>query len=122
MKSSDQFAAYAVEMLSAVGRVTARRMFGGYGVYCDGAMFALVADDVLYLKVDDGNRGEFERAGAAPFIYDAKGKRTAMSYFRAPDEALESRDLAAPWARSAYAAALRARSAKRAGARPGRRR
>jgi DNA transformation protein len=95
-------------------------MFGGYGVYCDGTMFALVADDVLYLKVDEENRGEFERAGAAPFIYDAKGKRTAMPYFRAPDEALESRDLAAPWARSAYAAALRARSAKRAGARPGR--
>jgi hypothetical protein len=62
MKSSDQFAAYAVEILSAVGRVAARRMFGGYGVYCDGTMFALVADDVLYLKVDDGNRGEFERA------------------------------------------------------------
>ncbi|HSD40882.1 MAG TPA: TfoX/Sxy family protein [Burkholderiales bacterium] len=117
MKTSDEFAAHAIELLSSAGRVTARRMFGGYGIYCDGTMFALIADDVLYLKVDDGNRGELERAGAAPFFYEAKGRRTVMSYFRAPDEALESRELAAPWARSAYAAALRARSAKRAPAR-----
>jgi DNA transformation protein len=114
MKTSAEFAAYAVELLATVGRVAARRMFGGYGLYCDGTMFALIADDVLYLKADDGNRGAFERAGATPFVYEANGKRTVMSYFRAPDEALESREVAAPWARSAYAAALRARGAKAA--------
>jgi DNA transformation protein len=108
MKSANEFAAYAVELLSTVGWVTARRMFGGYGLYCDGTMFALIADDVLYLKADDENRGEFERAGATPFVYEANGKRTVMSYFRAPAEALESREVAAPWARTAYAAALRA--------------
>jgi DNA transformation protein len=86
MKSSREFAAYAVEMLSTIGRVTARRMFGGYGLYCDGTMFALIADDVLYLKADDGNRGELERAGATPFVYVARGERAKMSYFRAPDE------------------------------------
>jgi DNA transformation protein len=36
-----------------------------------------------------------------------------MAYWRAPDEAMESRELAAPWARAALAAALRARAAKR---------
>jgi DNA transformation protein and related proteins len=112
MKTSNEFAAHAAELLSMVGRVTARRMFGGYGLYCDGTMFALIADDVLYLKGDDANRGEFERAGATPFVYEAKGRRTVMSYLSAPDQALESRELAAPWARSAYAAALRARAAK----------
>lgn len=117
MKSSREFAAYVVEMLSTIGRVTARRMFGGYGLYCDGTMFALIADDVLYLKADDGNRGELERAGATPFVYVARGKRATMSYFRAPDELLESRELAGPWARGAYSAALRARSAKGADAR-----
>jgi DNA transformation protein len=121
MKSTNEFADHAVELLSTVGRVAARRMFGGYGLYCDGTMFALIADDVLYLKVDDANRGELERAGATPFTYEVKGKRTVMSYWRAPDEALESRAGAAPWARSAYAAALRSRSAKRARARLSRR-
>jgi DNA transformation protein len=87
-------------------------MFGGYGLYCDGTMFALIADDVLYLKVDETNRSELERAGATPFVYAAKGRRTVMSYLSAPEQVLESRELAAPWARSAYAAALRARAAK----------
>src|SRR3990172_1421392 len=113
MKSTSDFAAYAVELLGAVGRVAARRMFGGYGLYCDGVMFALIADDVLYLKADDASRPEFERAGSEPFVYDARGRRTTMAYRRAPDEAMESRELAAPWARTALAAALRARSVKR---------
>lgn len=113
MKSRSDFADYAVELLGTVGHVAARRMFGGYGLYCDGVMFALIADDVLYLKADDASRPEFERAGSEPFVYDARGRRTTMAYWRAPDEAMESRELAAPWARSAYAAALRARSSKR---------
>jgi DNA transformation protein len=112
MKSTGEFAAYAVELLGTVGRVAARRMFGGYGVYCDGVMFALIADDVLYLKADAESRAAFERAGSEPFVYAARGRRTTMAYWRAPDEAMESRELAAPWARTALAAALRARAAR----------
>jgi DNA transformation protein len=113
MKSTSGFAAYAVELLGTAGRVAARRMFGGYGVYCDGVMFALIADDVLYLKADGESRAEFERAGSEPFVYEARGRRTTLAYWRAPDEAMESRAAAAPWARAALAAALRARTAKR---------
>ena len=113
MKSTSNFAEYAVDLLGAVGRVVPRRMFGGYGLYCDGVMFALIADDVLYLKADEANRPELERAGSEPFTYEAKGRRTIMAYWRAPDDAIESREVAAPWARSALAAALRARAAKR---------
>jgi DNA transformation protein len=112
MKTSGEFATHATELLSSVGCVVARRMFGGHGLYCEGTMFALIADDVLYLKVDEGNRAEFERAGATPFVYEARGKRAVMSYFRAPDGVLESTELARPWARSAYAAALRGRASK----------
>jgi len=53
MTATADFADYAVELLGAAGRVAARRMFGGYGLYCDGVMFALIADDVPY---DDGAR------------------------------------------------------------------
>jgi DNA transformation protein len=113
MTASANFATYAVELLGAAGRVAARRMFGGYGLYCDGVMFALIADDVLYLKTDDVNRPEFERVGSAPFTYEAKGRRTILVYWRAPDEAMESRELMAQWARGALAAALRAKAATR---------
>ncbi|MGH8679937.1 MAG: TfoX/Sxy family protein [Burkholderiales bacterium] len=113
MKSTRDFADYAVELLGTVGHVAARRMFGGYGLYCDGVMFALIADDVLYFKADDATRPAFERANSEPFVYAARGRRTTMAYWRAPDEAMESREVAAPWARIALAAALRARYAKR---------
>ena len=119
MQPVNEFALHAAELLSAVGNVVPRRMFGGHGLYCDAVMFALIAEDVLYLKVDDGNRAAFERAGCAPFVYGSAAKRTVMSYYRAPDEVLESRDLATPWARSAFAAALRARAAKRPARQPG---
>jgi DNA transformation protein len=112
MTATDDFAAFAVELLGAAGRVAARRMFGGYGLYCDGVMFALIADDVLYLKADDVNRPALARAGSAPFTYEAKGRRTIMAYWRAPDEAMETRELMTPWARGALAAALRARAAR----------
>ena len=42
-------------------------MFGGVGIYAKEAFFALVDDDVLYLKVDDSNRGDFEARGMSPF-------------------------------------------------------
>jgi DNA transformation protein len=75
-------------------------------------MFALIADDVLYLKADERSRPALERAGSAPFTYEAKGRRTILAYWRAPDEAMESRELMAPWARSALDAALRAKAAR----------
>ncbi|MGH8698178.1 MAG: TfoX/Sxy family protein, partial [Burkholderiales bacterium] len=87
MKSTRDFADYAVELLGTVGHVAARRMFGGYGLYCDGVMFALIADDVLYFKADDATRPAFERANSEPFVYAARGRRTTMAYWRAPDEA-----------------------------------
>jgi DNA transformation protein and related proteins len=87
-------------------------MFGGHGVYLDGLMFAIVSGDTLYLKADQMNRIEFEQAGCEIFAYARKGKRATLNFFRAPEEAMESPELMLPWARSAYAAALRA-NAKR---------
>lgn len=111
MKTTQGFADFAIELLGAAGHVVARRMFGGYGLYCDGVFFALIADDVLYLKADHVNRPELERAGSEPFVYEAKGRRATMAYWRAPDAAMESRAAMAPWARGALAAALRAKAA-----------
>jgi TfoX/Sxy family transcriptional regulator of competence genes len=67
MAVSDEFIDYVIDQLLAWGEVSARKMFGGAGLYCDGRMFGLIADDVAYLKVDDSNREDFVKAGAAPF-------------------------------------------------------
>jgi DNA transformation protein len=108
MTRKEEFAEYVVELLSSSGPVNAKRMFGGHGIYRDGRMFALIANDILYLKCDDQTRPRFEAAGSEPFMYEAKGRtRMATSYWRMPDEAMESPALAGPWAKLGYEAALR---------------
>ena len=62
-----EFAITLVELLAALGAVTAKRMFGGFGLYLDGLMFALIADDVLYVKADAANRAAFEARAMPPF-------------------------------------------------------
>ena len=110
---ANEFVTHVVDMLEPLGPVSARRMFGGYGIYLDRSMFALVADDTLYLKVDDESRGEFEAAGLDPFRYTKKGKSYQMSYHAAPEDALEDAELLRDWARKAVDAAMRAARGER---------
>lgn len=84
-------------------------MFGGYGIYRQGLMFALVSDDVLYLKVDDRNRPAYEEAGTGPFTYDGKGRTVTLPYWEAPSGLFDDADAMIEWAKGAFAAALRAR-------------
>lgn len=97
------------EIFRDFGAVTARAMFGGYGVYHQGLMFALVADEVIYLKVDADIEATFRERGLQPFTYEKKGKAMQMSYWQAPDEIYDDPEEAVLWARRSYEAALRAR-------------
>jgi len=108
-----EYIEYLQEVFEPFGPVRARRMFGGYGLYHDGLMFALVVDDVLYLKADHHSRGAFEQAGLPPFEYPRNGQLVKMSYYQAPEELLEDPDQTVVWARRAFEAALRARSGNR---------
>lgn len=115
-KAPTPFVAMCVEVMGeALGRVAARSMFGGWGIYREGRMFGLIADDTLYLKADDKNRAMFEAEGLGPFVYDGKGKPVSMSYYEVPPEALDDPSAMRPWAVSAYDAALRAPAPKKKG-------
>ncbi len=115
MAMRSEYVEHVLETMRAFGPVEAKAMFGGWGLYHHGAFLALVAQDVLYLKVDDGNRAAFEAQGLEPFEFVSKGgKATSMSYRRAPDEALESPAEMARWARLGFEAALRAAARKAA--------
>ncbi len=122
MPQSREFVDFLVEQMLDFGAVSARSMFGGAGLYRDGLMFGLVADDVLYLKADEESRGAFEAEGLPPFTYETgDGRRTVMSYWRAPEACLEDGDVMAEWCRTAFGAALRA-AARKPGARKTRKR
>jgi len=109
--------AYVDFVLDALGdwhKVTSRRMFGGYGLYCQGLMFALIIDETLYFKADNSNRAAFEQAGCAPFVYLVKGKPVALSYWQVPPDLFDDSDQLGQWAQKAYQVALRAQELKRA--------
>ena len=110
---SEPFTDLCVELLSPLGPVRTRAMFGGRGFYVDGLFMALIADGQFFLKADDTTRERFVAAGCRPFAFQTKdGERVVMSYFQPPEEALESPPLMLPWARLALEAALRAANAK----------
>lgn len=113
MRQTNEFVEYLLELLQGIGDVRARAMFGGYGIYHDGIMFALVADEVLYFKTDDSNIQDFEERGLEPFHYQRGDKQVSMSYSEAPGEVLDDSDELIPWARKAIDAARRNAPRKR---------
>lgn len=109
---SQGFVDHCLELLAPLGRVRARRMFGGHGLYADDLFVALIAGERLYVKADADTEARFMAAGCAPFVYEGQGKAVKMSYWTVPDEAMESPSLMLPWARLAMQTALKAAAAK----------
>src|SRR5476649_1933857 len=109
MPVTDSFVAFVVEQLEGAGAITTKRMFGGVGIYAGDLFFALLSRDVLYLKVDDSNRADFEAAGTGPFSPYGPGGET-MQYYEVPAEVLEDADELCRWAAKAIAVASAKRS------------
>ncbi|MFY9512465.1 MAG: TfoX/Sxy family protein [Rubrivivax sp.] len=103
---------HCIELLSPLGSVRAKRMFGGHGLYLDDLFIAIIAFDRLFLKTNAELRPHFEAEGCEPFVYDRQNNAVALGYWSAPAEAMESPALMAPWARLAVQAALAAKAAK----------
>ena len=112
MSARDENIAWFVELLAPIGRISARRMFGGAALYADGLIVGLEVDGALYLKIDGQTRQAFAEGGGHPFVYDGKGKPITMSYWTPPDEAMDAPDAMRPWAQRALEAALRSAAAK----------
>ncbi|HWA44434.1 MAG TPA: TfoX/Sxy family protein [Hypericibacter adhaerens] len=105
---SSGYGTYLEDELALLGQVSLRRMFGGEGLFLDGRMIGILAEDVLYLKVDARNRPDFEAAGSEPFTYERMGLEVALSFWRLPDEIIEDGDALRAWAQRAKAAAVAA--------------
>ena len=106
------FHEFVAELFEPLGPISIRRMFGGAGVYCGDVMFGLIIDDILYLKVVDANRADFEREGSTPFRYMRNGKEQGLSYYTMPERFMDEPDEALAWGRAALDVALSARQPK----------
>ena len=109
MAPSASFLDYIKDLFSPFGEISVRKMFGGAGIYCDGAIFAISGDDDIWFKADDVTRAEFEAAGLRPFEVDMGGKTGTMSYYNAPEEIYDDNDALRHWAGLALAASARAK-------------
>ena len=109
------FVSHCLALLLPLGPVVPRRMFGGWGLFLDGVMIALIARDRLYFKADEQTAGRFAAAGAEAFTYQrrsdqGRSRPVALSYWRAPEGSLEDPPEALRWGELAVAAARRCRN------------
>ena len=70
-----------MDLLAPIGDVHSRAMFGEYGIFHEGDMFALISGSSLYFKVDDSNRALYEGSGSEKF-----GR---MPYYEVPADVFE---------------------------------
>jgi DNA transformation protein len=105
--------AWVEEALAPIGQVSMRRMMGGATLYLDGTIFAIIADDALWLKADATSDAEWDAAGCPRFIYAmGDGRALSMNYRRAPDDVYDDADALRQWAMLGVAAGLRAPARK----------
>lgn len=103
MKKADSFRDFVLEQLRELPGVSCRAMFGGHGLYRDGAMFGIVHRARFFLKTGPRSRSAFEKAGMKPFRPNAR--MTLKSYYEVPADVLERPAELARWAADAVRAA-----------------
>ena len=85
------------EVFVNISGIKFRAMFGGYGVYKDDKIFGMVANDVLYFKVNENNKPDYKKFGSKPFTYSKNGKSYAMSYWEVPEFVLSNVEELESW-------------------------
>jgi len=91
MKASPEYLNFIMDKLSPIGGIRSRAMFGGYGIFYEGSMFALIAEDTLYFKVNESNRAMYKKAQSKPFPH-------GISYWEVPTEVIEENSKLLDWA------------------------
>ena len=114
MPVSSDYLAYVLEQLAGLAGLSARRMFGGVGLYCEELFFALLDNDTLYLRVNDDNRADYTARGMSQFRPYADRPELSMSYYEAPADVLEDPAQLVSWARRSVAVAMAAAKPARA--------
>jgi len=99
MSVSDDYKEYILECLETTGNITHRKMFGAVGIYVNGFFCAIIDDNILYFKVDDSNRDDFEKQEMKPF--QPMPNEKPMSYYEVPADVLEDDSLLIEWVNKA---------------------
>ena len=105
MAVTDDFLQFVLEQLAGLGHVVPRRMFGGVGLYHEERFFGLIAGDILYFKVNDSNRRDYEARNMGRFRPFADKPHWSMTYYEVPAGTLEDAEECMVWAQKSVAIA-----------------
>ena len=96
-----------LDQLAPLGGITSRPLFGGWGIYWEGVIFAIQYGDRLYFKVDEQSKGDYLAKDMGPFRPNER--QTLKSYFEVPPEVLADPEALLSWAREAIRAGMESR-------------
>ena len=81
-----------VERLSGLSRITSKKMFGGFGIFCNNQMFGIVnSEGQVFLKAEDKMKPRFEKLGSV--------KHSRMPYYSIPEEIFNNLEQFTSWAK-----------------------
>ncbi len=112
MNATPHLLKIVLDLLSGVGELRQRKMFGGTYIYCDSLFIATVHDETLYFKANESTAPEFIARGLRQFSYPKEGGLATLQYYEAPAEVFSSRSEMKRWANKALAAAQQDASKK----------
>lgn len=112
MPVQEQYLAYVLEQLAALGSLRSNRMFGGIGLYCREIFFGLIDDDTLYFKTDETNIAPYRERGMPRFMPFPDRPEAVLGYHQVPADVIEDAEQLVDWARKAVDVALRRQVAK----------
>lgn len=106
-KQLDGLTIHVLDLLAPWQHVDAKRMFGGIGLFAGGTMFAIIIDEILYLKetLDEKGKPVPSNIERNYFEYDRNGKTVALFYYQVPEQALDDSQLLIELASKSYRSA-----------------
>ncbi|PJX20979.1 hypothetical protein CAP48_16810 [Advenella sp. S44] len=113
MSVSRDFLEYVLDMLTPLGPITTRKMFGSVGLYFEGQMFAIVSsENRFYVKSDSHTQAQFDKSDCPPLTYtrqksNGDSKTIALSFYAPPEPILDDRQQILEWAQLGLQAAAR---------------
>ena len=72
MASNQDFVQYIADQCAGAGEIIVKKMFGDYGIYCDGKIFGLICDDCFYVKPTEKVRSLLRTVDLRPPYEGAK--------------------------------------------------
>lgn len=100
MASNPDFVNFVADQLREAGTIRSRKMFGEYGLYCDGVFFAVICDDQFFVKTTPEGQAAFPNLPKAPpyegardsfLVEDVEDREQMTALARITCEALKAR-------------------------------